>query len=469
MNLGLHFRVENFQSSKDFKLGNPQKNPILERFERVLSGRGDEAAVFYPDGTVVRTFRGIHDGAGHWAEKFAAMAGGVVGIQAGNSPAWMDVLLGAWRAGCGVVPMDAELAGERRERVEAACGISHRVVRKSRELILEKAAGTGPAAADLLKLTSGTTGDPRAIRFTAGQLLADCDNVCDTMGLTEADVNYGVISFAHSYGFSNLVTPLLCRGIPLVASEDAIPRAIVSGLAATGATVLPGVPAHFRTLAQFAPGETRLRLCISAGARLVGDTARAFHGSWGRKVHSFYGASECGGICYDASEDPDVPEGYVGAPMANVSLEPLEAGHMQVRSRAVGQGYLPDEPGDLAGGVFRPADLLEKWQDGYVITGRTSDLINVAGRKVNPAEIEAVVRRCPGISDVVVLGLTAGLRGEEVAACVVGDVAEESLRRFCGDHLAAWQIPRRWIPLPEIPVNARGKISRADLRRRIEG
>jgi acyl-coenzyme A synthetase/AMP-(fatty) acid ligase len=319
----------------------------------------------------------------------------------------------------------------------------------------------------LLKLTSGTTGAPRAIRFTAGQLLADCDNVCDSMGLTAQDVNYGVISFAHSYGFSNLITPLLCRGIPVVAAEDAIPRAIVAGLAATGATVFPGVPAHFRTLASFSSAAGRLRLCISAGARLSGETAREFHRAWGLKVHSFYGASECGGICYDAGDDPDVPEGFVGSPLANVSLEPLESGHMQVRSQAVGLGYWPDEPGDLAGGVFEPADLLEKWRDGYVITGRTSDLIHVAGRKVNPAEIEAVVRKCPGVADAVVLGLPAGLRGEEIAACVVGQVAEESLRRFCGESLAPWQMPRQWIFLPEIPVNARGKTSRADLRRKL--
>ena len=77
----------------------------------------------------------------------------------------------------------------------------------------------------LLKVTSGTTAEPRVIRFSAAQLLADCDNICDTMGLGADDRNYGVISFAHSYGFSNLITPLLCRGIRLVAAGDAMPRA----------------------------------------------------------------------------------------------------------------------------------------------------------------------------------------------------------------------------------------------------
>ena len=474
MNLGLHFRVENFQSSKDLNLGNPENNPILKRFAEVRSGRGGEAAVFHADGTVARTFLQLHEEASRWADALGEIRGGFLGLQLGNVPSWPAVLLGAWRAGCGVVPMDVDLAGERRDRVEKICGIVRRVVCRGGELTVEKAAGAGQLArpaADLLKLTSGTTGDPRAVRFSAGQLLADCDQVCATMGIRTDDLNYGVISFAHSYGFSNLITPLLCRGVALVAAADALPRAISSGLTASGATVFPGVPAHFRTLAPTPPGSLRLRLCLSAGARLVGETARQFRQSWGRKVHSFYGASECGGICYDAGEDPDVPEGYVGAPLVDVRLEPEGPGSspVRVRSRAVGLGYWPDADGDLNEGVFRPADLLEKWKDGYVITGRASDLINVAGRKVNPAEVEAIVRRCPGVSDSVVLGLPASVRGEDVVACVSGTVTEEILRRFCGEHLAPWQIPRRWIFLKEIPVNARGKVSRAELRRQITG
>jgi acyl-CoA synthetase (AMP-forming)/AMP-acid ligase II len=61
-----------------------------------------------------------------------------------------------------------------------------------------------------LKITSGTSGVPRAVRFRAQQLLADCENICVTMGLGRGDLNYGAIPLSHSYGFSNLLTPLLC-------------------------------------------------------------------------------------------------------------------------------------------------------------------------------------------------------------------------------------------------------------------
>ncbi len=477
--------MENFQSIKEKKFSNPENNPILRRFAEVVLCRGAEAAVFRPDGSVARTFREIDEAAWRWADIFRGVGKknhaptnettDLVAIQVGNVPEWPEVLLGAWRAGWCAVPMDADMTGPRRDRVEETCGISQRVVWRDGEAVMEQGRGRiKRVGADLLKLTSGTTGEPRAIRFTAGQLLADCDSVCDSMGLKEDDRNFGIISFAHSYGFSNLVTPLLCRGIPLVATADALPRAIVEGLAATGATVLPAVPAHFRALAGLPWGGGRLRLCISAGAPLTVEIARSFSAGWGCKIHSFYGASECGGICFDAGGEPDRPSGFVGRPMERVVLESSDAGtassrRMWVRSPAVGSGYFPGEDADLRAGLFQPADLLEWQGEGYVITGRVSDVINVAGRKVNPAEIETVLRSCPGVTDVVVLGLPAGFRGEDVAACIVGDVGAEALRVFCAARLAGWQIPRQWIHLLEIPLNARGKVSRSDLRRQIAG
>ena len=105
---------------------------------------------------------------------------------------------------------------------------------------LSSPVGTALPEGDFLKLTSGTTSQPRAIRFCSAQLVADCDNICETMGIGKEDLNFGVIPFSHSYGFSNLITPLLCRGVPLVYSEDRMPRAILDGLVRTQRHGFPG-------------------------------------------------------------------------------------------------------------------------------------------------------------------------------------------------------------------------------------
>ena len=97
-------------------------------------------------------------------------------------------------------------------------------------------------------------------------------------------------------------------------------------------------------------------------------------------------------------------------------------------------------------------------------------MINVAGKKVNPAEVEAHLLCYDGVRQAVVFGRSAGagLRNEEVAACVVASpqVSEGDLLRFCRAALSAWQVPKRIFIVDAIPTNERGKISRRDLARR---
>ncbi len=466
--------METYKPSREDEPRNEQNNPVLRRWEDVAAARKHEPAIFAPDGTVLRTFLSIEEEAKVWIDRLTRQSPrGAVALQLGNGPEWPAILLAVWRTGRTLLPIERDIADDRRSRVEALCGARVRIVPGEIEPGMLPAGDSEAVfrpGVDLLKLTSGSTSEPRAIRFSAAQLLADCDNVCNTMGLREDDRNYGIISFAHSYGFSNLITPLLCRGIPLVAASDIIPRAIVEGLKASSATVLPGVPAIFRSLAEVPNAGKALRLCVSAGAPLASEVARRFCERWGLKIHSFYGASECGGICYDSSDSPDTPQGYVGPALdeVNLTLEGEEPSQVWVRSLAVGLGYWPVvDDRSFADGAFRPSDLLERRASGYAIAGRISDLINVAGRKVNPDEVERVLRMSANVREAVVLGLPASTRGEEVVACVQGEVTEAELRALCAKNLAAWQVPRRWFFFQEIPVNARGKVSRSELRARL--
>ena len=140
------------------------------------------------------------------------------------------------------------------------------------------------------------------------------------MGLRESDRNYGVVSFAHSYGFSNLITPLLCRGISLVVASDIIPRAIADGLKASSATVFPGVPAIFRSLAEFAvsAGGTaalHFRRC-AAGRRSSAAVLRTMESQDPLLLWRF-------GVWWyllRSSESPDPPSGYVGPPLEGCDL-----------------------------------------------------------------------------------------------------------------------------------------------------
>lgn len=240
-----------------------------------------------------------------------------------------------------------------------------------------------------------------------------------------------------------------------------MPRALWSGMAATGATVLPAVPAIFRALSGVQPtAAMRLRLCVSAGAPLPSRVGREFFEAHGVKVRSFYGASECGGICFDGSDDVDLPDGFVGTPMRGVEVAPGGEGMVRVRSAALHAG---------SGGEFVPGDLLEEDAGGGLrIVGRVSEMVNVGGRKVNPLAVEAVLAGHPDVREVVVFGRGDASRAESLVAVVVGEVEVGELREWCAGRLAAWQVPREFYSADRIPVGPRGKVSRRELATALE-
>ena len=160
----------------------------------------------------------------------------------------------------------------------------------------------------------------------------------------------------------------------------------------------------------------------------------------------------------------------VGVKIEQVGLEQW-ASLVRVRSRAVADGYFPEADEDkLGNGVFAPDDLLEKTPAGYKLVGRTSDLINVAGKKVHPAEVETEISRCPGVQVAIVFGRESKRRNQEIVACVVANgLSERELLAHCRARLSGWQVPRRIYFVEAIPVNERGKTSRRDLARRYQG
>jgi acyl-CoA synthetase (AMP-forming)/AMP-acid ligase II len=362
----------------------------------------------------------------------------------GHTPEFLFLLLAAWREAKVVCPLESGQAAPRFPL--PATPVVH------------------------LKTTSATTGQPRFVAFTAEQLAADAENIVATMGLRRDWPNLGVISMAHSYGFSNLVLPLLLYGIPLVLVDSPLPEAVRRAAESVPAVTLAGVPALWRAWLEAGAISADVRLGVSAGAPLPVSVEQAVFNATGIKVHNFYGSTECGGIAYDTSAEPRTDDALAGAPMRNVELSVADTGCLTVRSRAVGATYWPEPAAELGSGQFQTNDLTDL-KDGLVfLRGRASDLINVAGRKVSPGSIEQALREHPSVRDCVVFGVPdhEGDRTESIIACVVkqSSVSVEALKQFLLERLPAWQVPRKWQFVESLALNQRGKISRADWRER---
>lgn len=413
--------------------------------------------------------------------------GALVGLAAQNGPAFLAGFMALHRAGQSVLLLDPLAPQEDRRRIVTALGAA---------AVLEcvpawpssatdfRLAGTVAAASSrvlpgiaAVKMTSGSTGAPRGVAVRVAQLLADEEALNRTMGLRDDDRLWATMPFSHSYGFTTLALSALVRGLTLLIPADrGRPFSSLAAARDLGATVYPTVPAFIQPLLRLVappawPGD--IRLVISAGALLSSATARDFRHTFGQPVHTFYGSSECGGICFDR-EGGAAERGTVGTPVDGVrlSLLPLEQpsaeeGLVVVESRSVGETYLPEPDPRLGSGHFETSDV-GAWQGGELALRRRVDrAINVRGRKVDPSEVEMVLLALDGVEDAVVIGMASpDGRGAIVHAVLASRAVRPTYRdvaAWCRSRLAAYKVPSSVAFVDAIPRTSRGKVDRSAL------
>ena len=328
-----------------------------------------------------------------------------------------------------------------------------------------------PADVCHLKITSGSSGQRRCVMFQASHLVADVTQITSTMHLHSARPNLAVISLAHSYGFSNLVLPLLLHGIPVWFLENPLPEALRCALSQSPPDTrftLPAVPAMWRAWHRSDVDFSRLAFAISAGAPLPMELEQAEYIRSGLKIHNFYGSSECGGIAFDAMPQPRSDASLAGTPLDGVSVS-LHDGCLRVKSPATGLGYV-GSPEAWTPGYFQTQDLASIHENGSIhLLGRSGDVISVAGYKVAPEMVEDAVQRIAGVRFCVAFGVpsTDPVRQEEIVVCVNHD-PNHSLTgiRQALAKLPSACIPRHWSSCPDLTPDSRGKLSRPAWRKR---
>ena len=435
----------------------------------LLQRHGSQAAIYDNTGQVLRAFVDIESERIAWRDKLSSLPkGSTILVQLAEDAGWPAIFLATLDLSLVMVPLEIEVAGQQLENVIKVTRPQAAIYSNQFSHLHSDPPAWSAPQPDLLKLTSGTTGLPRAIRFRESQLFSDCRNICSSMGLLGEDVNFGAIPFAHSYGFSNLVTPLLYQGTRFVCSRDRLPRAIQRHIEESEATVLPATPAIFQALSALGDHDRlgAIRVCISAGAPLPAETVQQFYRRYGLRIHSFYGSSECGGIMFDREGRLDGPSGFVGTPLDGVQITRLPNDRIEITGTNVGDGYFPDQDTEtLQTGRFIPGDLVRWMGDSAQLYGRASDFINIAGKKIHPSLVEEHIRKVPGVIEAIVFGVPSPNRNEDLVALVLSNppVSRQTLEAHCRTGLADWQVPRDYEIVTELPVNARGKIKRSDL------
>ena len=325
-----------------------------------------------------------------------------------------------------------------------------------------------PAGSALIKLTSGSTGAPLAACYTEEALHQGIQQIAAGMEITQDDRVLMAIPLSHSYGFDNGMLSLAVLGTPLVLTANIFPRPMMAALEEAAITFFPTVPPIVRSLAECDcqwPSDLKLRKVICAGAPLRPEHADAFHRRTDLHVHQFYGCTEVGGISFERQAGRSEALGTVGHPLPGVRIQLGAGDEVIVHSEAAFCGHMGHDGKALEKPPVRPGDRGEWTPEGRLrLIGRTTDILNVGGRKISVVKVEQALRELGGVTDVAVIGAEDAIRGDRIVAFVVADrddLDTSSLPRALA--------PREVIHIEKLPVTERGKLDRAQLHEMARG
>jgi long-chain acyl-CoA synthetase len=423
-----------------------------------------------------------------FAEKLKSLQlppGSRVGLCFSNSVNYVALTYSLWKINSIVVPVPTECPPEELSEIAAAMELaailSHNPLLQSEplgpEIFVSKfKLATTPNNHGLniafIRFTSGTTNARKGV-VLCHETIRDRVFVANkAFQITESDTVIWCLPMAHHF----LITIVLYlnAGATVVLARHVTARPFLEAANQWRGTILYAAPFHFLLLACDNSGAQieSVRLAVSTTCALPQDVSEEFFKRFGKPLVPALGIIELGLVALN-SEDPRGRWNSVGKPLADfrvkiISPDENGVGEIAVAGPGVCDAYAaPWQPREqiLRDGRFITGDIGRLDTDGFLfLISRKAAVINLAGRKVFPEEIESVLNRHPAIRETRVFGRVHPHLGEVVEAEIVlsaEDASIENLSHFCREHLASYKIPTRFHIVPALPrTPLTGKIRR---------
>lgn len=333
---------------------------------------------------------------------------------------------------------------------------------------------------EVCRFTSGTTGRPKCLEFSGHAVVSAARNWVLGTGMTGEDRTLCLAALSNGLAFNtSLLSTFLAGGELHFLKGAPLTRPVARRIEESGITRLVAFPTLYRNFV--APGGpdrsamASLKHAISAGAPLWPDVREEFRNRYGLDISDYYGIAETGPVTFerDASHHTGLGQPLPGAEIC-IAQGDGDAGEVLVRTASMASGYL-NHPGLFeervdSKGFYHSGDRGRLVDGRLHLVGRTQDHINVAGRKIDPTEVVAVVLELHGVADAVAFP-DEDLNREALVHLVVvssnGGVAKEAVAEACRSRLAPWKVPGRISFVQEIPRTGIGKPRIAVLREQL--
>lgn len=333
--------------------------------------------------------------------------------------------------------------------------------------------------------SSGTTGRPKGVMLTHGNLAANAKALHQIWSFGPKDILLHALPIFHTHGLFVALNTVLLNGTEIVFHAKFDAKAVIADLSKV--TVFMGVPTYYaRLLAEknFTKNScSTVRLFLSGSAPLLDETFRDFEARTEQQIVERYGMTEAG-IITSAKVNQPRKAGDVGWPLPgvllritgenNIEVPHGETGEIQIKGPGLFKGYWrkPEKTSEdfTPDGFFKTGDLARVDNSGMVeIVGRAKDMIISGGFNVYPKEIESLIDSLPGVAESAIVGMPHPDFGEAGLAVVTPldtrtPPDTQAMRSALKKELANYKVPKLIVTAKELPRNAMGKVQKNRLR-----
>jgi long-chain acyl-CoA synthetase len=339
------------------------------------------------------------------------------------------------------------------------------------------AAGKGPSLLPQNHLvfftSSGSTGVPKIVPRTHENILENTIDKAAALGITPGLRFLSIVPFYHGNGLDNSLALPLLYGATAILQSGFMPSRFVEAMTRNRIEVLIGSPAIFELLLRFKLDPdclSSLRICASSGGPIAAENMQAIRRRFGVIIRQVYGSSETGVIAIDPPEGgpPAVPLQKADLAIIDSSgktLPPGQEGEIAVRGPTVIKGYIGgsnDESAAFRNGYYCTGDRGCLDSTGKLtLLGRIRPIINLSGTKVDPVEVENVLRALPEVSACRVFSIQGPHHNEIIKAVIAlhegAELHRTDVISHCRKSLTEYKIPRVIEFVSSMPSDLSGK------------